>query len=143
MKIRCLTLFDITKTNVSNRRQLLSEPEDANLLKQRNQQSNFETILQIIGLRSQPEDITDPVKHLRSDKKIWGSKYKSNSAVWSFTFTIQSPVIYATENDPLGNLYLDSDGVPMITKLEETATLDSKLSNSPYEKNIHFQIEND
>lgn len=144
MKIRCLTLFDITKTNVSNRRHLLSETVDPNLIKQRNQQSNFETLLQIIGLRSQPEDITDPViTKTKLDKKIWGSKYKSNSAVWSFSFTIQHPVVYSNEHDSLGNLYMDCDGVPMIINLEETAELNSKLSSSIYEKNIHFQIEND
>lgn len=143
-KITCLTLFDITKTNISNRRQRLSEIEMHEFSKQRNQQSNFETILQIIGLRSQPENITDPVKKtVKFDKSIWGTEYTSKNAValWSFIFTIQHPIIYADDNHELGNLYTDCDKVPMIINLDEQLKLPSKLSIDKDFKNIHFITE--
>lgn len=66
IEIKCSTIFDITKTNISNRRQHLSEISDVNLTKMRSQQSNFETILQIVSLRSQPENISNPVKKIIS-----------------------------------------------------------------------------
>lgn len=137
-------MFDITKTNVSSRRHAFSESSDPETIRQRNQQRNFETLLQIIGLRAQPEEITDPVLVNKQDKKIWGTQYKKDSKVWSFSFNIQFPEVFNNETGPLGNLYLDCDGVPMITGLDETAELKSKLSSSDSnEKNIHFQIEND
>lgn len=145
MKIRCTTLFDITKTNVSNRRQMLVEP-DQNNFKQRSQQSNFETLLQIIGLRCQPEDITDPVKKsMKLDYSMWGTDYKSKSQIWCWTFTFNVPqlIVFASPTDPLGNLYSDCNGVPMIIDLDEWKTSESRLSISKENKNIHFNIEND
>jgi len=62
LKIRCYTLFDISKTGVTNRRN--SNNPDPKWQKQRNTQCNFDTILQVASLRSQPENITDPVESL-------------------------------------------------------------------------------
>jgi len=145
MRIKCQTLFDITRTNVSNRRQLLGEPDQQNLVKQRNQQSNFETILQIIGLRCQPENITDPIKRaIKMDSNIWGTNYKSKVSIncWIFTFEVQQPIIYQNELGPLGNLYVDCEGVPMIMNLDEWNQIESVISSSKQTKNIHFEIEN-
>jgi hypothetical protein len=59
-KISCYTLFDITQTGVINRgKPGTDEDIDAWLVK-RNTQCNFDTILQVISLRSQPEDISKP-----------------------------------------------------------------------------------
>jgi hypothetical protein len=124
---------------------MLIEPDQQNLVKQRNQQSNFETILQIIGLRCQPENITDPVQRaVRLDSDIWGTNYKSKSPVkcWSFVFEVQQPVIYHNETGPLGNLYQDCEGVPMIINLDEWNQIESVISSNKQTKNIHFEIEN-
>lgn len=143
MKIRCLTLFDITRTNISNRRNLLAEPDAENLIRQRNQQSNFETLLQVIGLRAQPEDITDPQRaNLKLDTKIWGNKSRS-SLVWSFSFTVNHATVYSDDTGPLGNLFADCEGVPMIVNLEESQKLEAQLRTSGSEKNIHFEIDNE
>ena len=59
-RIECYTLFDITQTGVLNR----SRPVDGQDLDQwvhkRNTQANFDTLLQIISLRSQPEIVSSP-----------------------------------------------------------------------------------
>lgn len=147
MKIRCTTLFDITKTNVSNRRKNLEISNNTLQNKERNQQSNFETILQVISLRSQPENITDPEKiqlNLEKDAR-WGKKYKSKNKIfgWTFTFTINHSNVFNLNDDKLGNLLLDCNDVPMITKLEEFENIHNTLSTHIDNCNIYFEIEND
>lgn len=142
MKIKCITLFDITKTNVSNRRQLLEHlPFNE---KQRKQQSNFETLLQIISLRSQPENISEPI-HTSIDFDLWGSAYrfKKSSNAWTFDFTVNQNSTYKNNEDDLHYLKLDCDGVPMAIDLDESTALISTLSFSDEHKNIHFEVSNE
>ena len=65
-KIRCYTLFNITKTGITNRRNSskLGPDKDKEWEKLRNTQCNFDTLIQVISLRSQPENITDPVQEI-------------------------------------------------------------------------------
>lgn len=147
MKIRCTTLFDITQTNVSNRRRHLEASTNALHSKERSQQSNFETVLQIISLRSQPENISDPEKttiNLNSDIR-WGKKYKSKTKVagWTFTFTVSHSNVFKLDENRLGSLLLDCNDVPMITKLDEFRELHNTLSTSADWCNIFFEIESD
>ena len=139
MKIKCVTLFDITKTNISNRRHLFSDNVPG-LVKQRNQQSNLETLLQVIGLRSQPEDITEPLV-ISTPKELWGSKYSKKSLKsWEFTFTVGHKEIFRNDGDELGNLQSDCNGVPMIIGLDEGVELMPTLECYGGHKNIHFTI---
>ncbi len=132
MKIKCTTLFDITRTNVSNRRQWLQiTPEGGQ--KERNQQSNFETVLQVISLRCQPENITDPVK---GNSGFWGK-----TKAWQFSFTIEQPAILLQDGDPVGVLKIDCEGVPMIVGLDEKSGLMPVLHHEGPMKNIHFEVD--
>lgn len=136
MKIKCITLFDITKTNVSNRRRDPTVDQS----KERRQQSNLETLLQIISLRSQPEEITDP-EMVHDYSKCWGSAYKNKKyQAWAFTFTVNYRAIFHLDGDDLGGLKLDCTNVPMITGLEETIELPPTLHSDGVLKNIHFEI---
>lgn len=147
MRIRCVTLFDITKTDVNSRRPSNGLEDSVNYNKRRNQQINFETILQIINMRSQPEDITTPVKILETLKSstVWGTSYKAKESIpcWAFMFTITHSGVFNDGNSELGSLLKDCDGVPMITKLDEWPKLESKLSISDEHKNIHFELINE
>jgi hypothetical protein len=139
MKIKCVTLFDITKTNISNRRNLFSDNVPG-LVKQRNQQSNLETLLQVIGLRSQPEDITDP-EVITAPKEYWSSAYnKKTVKSWEFTFTVGHKEIFRNDSDELGNLKSDCNGVPMIIGLDEGVELVPTLECYGEHRNIHFTI---
>lgn len=147
MRIRCVTLFDITKTDVNSRR-VTNIGEDPLLYnRRRNQQINFETILQIINMRSQPEDITTPIRTTVTFKKsdYWGTEYKSKEPVacWAFMFNISHSSVFNDGQSELGNLFKDCDGVPMITRLEEWDKLISKLNISKEYKNIHFELVNE
>lgn len=143
MKIRCSTLFDITKTGIG-RRQSVTREASINENKSRNQQINFETILQIISMRCQPENITDPNKITTTEKdKRWGVEYNGRNDVWEFTFTTYHKEVFNDGENKLGNLLLDSDGVPMLTNLNETKNLISQLNISGDYKNIHYEIVED
>lgn len=134
MKVRCSTLFDITKTGVSNRRGSLDSIDE--LQKERKQQSNFETVLQIISLRCQPEDISDPTVEL--DDTHW-----RNIKCWSFSFAVPGGQIFSDGGDRFAHLMDDCNGVPMFTGLDEDHIEQSTLSTTEPHKNIMFRIDDE
>lgn len=142
-KFVCYTLFNITKTGVLNRSKP-TENEDIELwVKRRNSQCNFDTILQAISLRSQPESITEPKKVNISlqDTDYFGFLYKSQHEqvlCWKFTFEVQHSSVFSDEDSPLGALYRDVDEVPMIDSEEQSIHFPTFLDTTPELKNIHF-----
>jgi len=80
----------------------------------RNQQRNFETLLQLIGLYTQPLDLSNPT-------------YNANSKLWNFVFEVEFEGIFATESDTLGLLKQQAQRVPMITGLGESQPLNRQL----------------
>lgn len=143
MKIKCVTLFDITKTGMGRRYSVTKEttPQE---FKSRNQQINFETMLQIVGMRCQPENISTPkIVEIDSKDSRWGKKYntaKSKTHAWEFTFDVYHKEVFNDGADKLGNLYKDSSGVPMIIKLDESQPLSSQINTDGDYKNIHYEI---
>ena len=139
-RIRCYTLFDITKTNVTNR----SKPSEdvTTWLHNRNTQCNFDTILQVISLRSQPEVVKNPEK-LKIDKFTkFGFLYdiKQLDFCWVFEFEIQHSSVFDNGINELGALYTDCNNVPMIKCHTEILNLATFLDTSAELKNIHFEI---
>ncbi len=141
MKIQCTILFDITRTNVSSRRH--SHVSDG-LEKPRAQHSNFETVLQIISMRAQPENITDPEKQMVTVNadSIWGKAYrgKGKIPVWRFTFTVDSVAVFDDGESQVGNLFKDSAGIPMIRNLEESSKIQSTIDSTHEFRNIYFEV---
>jgi hypothetical protein len=139
MRIKCATLFNITRTGVTNRRTI----KGAHSEELRSQQSNFETILQIIGLRSQPENITDP-KLVESVIFDCGTAYTDAVRCWIFYFEIAHSSAYHNNSHELGNLFTDCNGVPMIAGLQGmcSTSIAQLNSASPLYKNIHFEVQN-
>jgi hypothetical protein len=139
MKIICKTLFDCTYTGVTGNfrpgqipfrdraGQAIEEIADWN--KSRNQQRNWETILQLISLNTQPQDIVLP---------------QCNNGTWQFEFRVESADVFAANNstDPLAGLKQNCTGVPMIVNLNETSTIEPVLSASGSQQNIWFETIN-
>lgn len=143
-RIVCHTLFDITATGVINR---TNKPVDANIADwtiKRNTQCNFDTVLQIISLRSQPELLSQPTKLTITPqiKQCFGTQHKFNkhSQYWTFEFYIQHASVFNNGVHELGGLYSDTAGVPMILVGTEVATLINSLDTTPELKNIHYEI---
>jgi len=130
------TLIDITETGVTQ--------WNGKFEKERNQQRNWETIQQILNLKTQVLRISQLVIDQQDLSmlefgdyylKDLGFKYK----LWAFEFDVEYIDAYATENDPYGILYKDFEKVPVIMGLEETINLPVPLfyPHGQY-KNIHF-----
>lgn len=107
MAVEILTYFDITPTGVVHYRKSVElDTERYNFM--RNQQRNYDTIIQCISLRCNPSNIQ--TKHVVVEDHL----------MWCMYFEIDKEDIYWKDNDPLGLLKEDCEGVPMIIGLEET-----------------------
>lgn len=134
MHIQCRTIFDITQTGVTGnyRPQQIPFRDRVNNLIQdqttwhraRNQQRNLETILQLLSLRTQIFDITEPVH---------------DKGYWSFDFSVEFDGVYQLGTQLFGTLQQDCDGVPMLTGLDERHITQSVLTVSGSQQNIWFQ----
>lgn len=141
-RISCHTLFDITKTGVLNRARPADDIVDINQwANQRASQCNLDTIIQIISLRSQPDNTTVPVKTSLdlSTKHNFGLDYKSGlTYVWSFDFEVQNASVFNEDDDPLGALYNDCQGVPMVITIHQLKNLELMLDTTNEKRNIYF-----
>lgn len=139
MKILCRTLFDCSRTGVTGifrsaelpfkdrANQDIRSQQDWN--RSRNQQRNYETLTQIFGLRTQPLNITVPVKI---------------QDTWQFAFDSESEGVFDVYGnaDPLAGLKLDCDGVPMVLNLNEQAGLGPTIRTQGPQQNIWFDTIN-
>jgi len=145
-KIRCYTLFDITRTGISNRRAPNNIQPDrlAEWEENRNRQCNFDTLIQVISLRTQPEDITNPSQEIVmfNDCDFFGFLFEQEEAqtMWTFDFTVNYQNVYNDGISELGALYTDCDGVPMIRGLGEWNKLPDFLDTSVELRNIYFEV---
>jgi hypothetical protein len=132
MRIQCQTLFDITATGVTGHIKPSRMPftdqagsrisDSASWNHSRNQQRNWETITQLISLRTQVNDLSDPVK---------------NDDRWCFEFAVDIENLFTDGSDSLAVLKADCQGVPMLTGLGESAGTGAVLS---VDSNIWFTL---
>lgn len=132
--IQIITLVDITATGVI--RSGIGQDLE------RNQQRNFETILQVLSLRTQPHIINRPRTVDLNEftvKLYFGEFYNSPQRAWQCEFTADFVDAYSTEDGPLYGLIADFKEVPVITGLTETAKFMLPIFYTTGAiKNIHF-----
>lgn len=118
----CLTLIDITNTNTKRGES-----------KERDQQRNWETVLQVLGLKTQPVVLEGPVILDDVYPGVFGEFYEGKHRLWAFSFTSDTEV-YSLEQ-----LAQDFEQVPIILGLDETARFMLPIFHSYGTlKNIHF-----
>lgn len=110
-----VTLVDITATGV------IRSTSDNEL--QRNQQRNWETVLQCIGIKAQPQLIEGPYRKtvLIDETTIFPDIYFGQQEVWFFSFGVEYEDVFMHNDDPVGVLDEAFSQVPIICGLEETA----------------------
>jgi hypothetical protein len=125
----CVTLVDITNTGIKHGDN-----------KCRDQQRNWETVLQVLSLKTQPHLQDGPIKIEQVDltitgmKKYFGDFYEGTHSVWGFRFYSDNDEVYS-----LDSLYEDFEQVPIILGLDETARFMLPIFHSYGTlKNIHF-----
>jgi hypothetical protein len=143
-RIRCHTLFDITQTGILNR----SRPTEDNVqewILKRNTQCNFDTILQVISLRSQPDQVSVPnkVEMEDSDLNRFGFLFMKNELFpaycWNFDFEVHHSSVFENGITPYGALYKDCEGVPMINCPTQINGVTSFLDITSELQNIYFE----
>lgn len=143
--LTCYTLFDITQTGVMNRYKP-ADMIDPGWLHKRNTQCNFDTILQAINLRSQPEITRNPKKISIKFNEFgnFGYLFDDETEVncWSFEFNVNHRSVFANGISELGALYEDCHNVPMIKCGTEWEKLSNMLDTSDELRNIYFEIAN-
>ena len=132
--VKVTTRFDITATGVTGHCKPARMPftdqaghriaDQAQWNRSRNQQRNWETLQQIISLRTQLHEITLPACELDQ---------------WTFDFTTEVDV-FNDGTDPVGTLKSDSAGVPMITELDNDPDIDSVLVVQGDRQNVWFEV---
>lgn len=133
MRIVIKTLVDVTKTGVRRK-----EQGDAIKLAQ---QSNFQTLQQIINLRSLIEENADPAVETTKVDGQFGSKFKGEHRVWTYEFIIDRPEVFSDGDDPIGFLKEDFEKIPVIGALTETIEKPSSFIVKDKNKtNITFDV---
>jgi len=129
---RGYTLIDITKTDITN-----YTPE---LERMRNKQRNWETVMQVLGLRTQimsSKQLTTETKDLTNFE--FGENYSGRQRVWTFEFEVEFDNLYLKDRDPYGVLKYDFSHTPIILGLDETARPPVPLFYTDgASKNIYF-----
>jgi hypothetical protein len=139
MKVLCRTLFDCTFTGVTGHLRpqqlpfttktglVIHTPDQWN--RSRNQQRNWESLLQIISLRTQPMNVVYPVKQKDG---------------WHFEFEVEAEGVLSGgyQTDELSGLVGDCEGVPMVTGLDESIAVTATLHAQGTDQNIWFQAIN-
>jgi hypothetical protein len=110
-----VTLVDITATGV------IRHTNDSEI--KRNQQRNWETVLQCIGIKAQPQLIEGPYRKsvLVDETTIFPEIYFGEQQVWFFSFGVEHEDVFLANDDPVGALDETFSKVPIICGLEETA----------------------
>jgi hypothetical protein len=127
------TLIDVTKTDVTQ-----YTPERA---KMRNKHRNWETVVQVISLRTQILGIKQ-FKTVKTDLSHFefGSEYQGQHRVWSFEFSVEFENLYSVGNYEYKVLEDDFAQTPIILELDETVKLSDPLFyTAGPNKNIYFK----
>ena len=134
MRIRVTTKFDCTATGITGHyrdgrlpiidkfgKKIINEQQ---WNQARNQQRNFESLIQLVSLFTQPLNVTQPIYNI--DKKAW-----------IFDFDIEYQSVFDHNNDKLGLLKKHCQGIPMILGLNET---DVEINIIKPDENIEFEL---
>lgn len=146
------TLFDVTYTGtkrafnnkiipfIDNATQQITNFDEWS--ESRNQQRNFDTVIQLLGLRTQITTFSMPVcyKNVELSKFEFGEQYTGIANVWHFTCEFESPHVLVIDNNPVAILQVDFDKIPMILGLEQTLKINEGYFCTGVNKsNIYFQ----
>lgn len=135
MRYACQTLFDITPTGVTGHFRSTRVPfvdnvgnsiiDQATWNRSRNQQRNWETLTQILSLRTQLFDITKPVRD-------------TSGTSWMFEFETEQEGVFGDDIDPVCVLRNDAAGVPMLLDLDNRSDIVPVLCTEGPQQNIWF-----
>ena len=107
----------------------------------RNQNNNFNTMLQLLQIRGNitweapPVQLNDPIANMK-----FGTAYEGKQNTWHFSFLVEQTEVYGDPQDPTANLTSDFDLVPILNFCKETATFPTStfITQNPQTINTYF-----
>lgn len=111
MEYKLYTTVDITNTG-----QYRTEPGKES---DRWREQNFQTVLQTLGIRGNISYKRSPVQTEISGH-IHGFSTNKIIRVWQFEFNTEREQLFEKDNDPVGYMIEDFDGIPFISGLDES-----------------------
>jgi len=149
--IDCYTLVDITRTGVvayyrdgmpmflDDADQIIND--ESSWIRSRNQQRNYETLIQVISLRAQPVYLEDPKRLRKQNLSLYEFSDKEGiQDLWRFSFSAEQPDVYKQGSKSLAALEQDSENIPIILGLNET--VDIEIPTLQLGINIYFKLRN-
>lgn len=110
MQYKLYTTVDITNTG-----QYRTEPGKEHL---RWKEQNFQTILQTLGIRANVSFTEKPVvSEMRGS--LVGFNTDEIVRVWRFDFSTEREFLFEKDNNPVGLMIEDFEGIPYISGLDE------------------------
>ena len=110
-KYKIITLVDITRSGATR-----SEVDKIKI----GQQSNFNSLIQAIGMRSNIDWTADPKPVDGRLPHNLGGKARH----WVWIFHCERDEVFLKDDDPVGSLKDDLHGVPVIDRLNNTVDID-------------------
>jgi hypothetical protein len=126
-KVECYCLFDITATGVTQNRATGDQQA-------RNQQRNWDTMMQLVGMRTQVFNVQGP--EIADSVE---SPFAKDRRTWKFTFEIEPEAQWLVDGDEFWVLKQDSDGTPMITGLSESSDIEPIIRTSGFHTNVIYR----
>lgn len=145
----CFTLFDITNTGVV----MPFNPDITSFIdtagqpvlnektweRSRNQQRNWDTIVQAVSMRAQPVVLQSPkIIEVDATNYNFSPIYSGKIKVWTFKFGIETKDAYRKRNDPVGALADDCHFTPLSTGLNESVTIFPECISTTNQINTYF-----
>ena len=141
------TLVDITDNGnlrkefpfKTNANELIHDRESLSVA--RNQNSNFNTMLQLFQMRGNITWERPPIRENRTiGNTKFGTAYEGKQNVWHFQFFTEQVEVYGDPQDPTANLITDFDLVPILNFCKETATFPTStfITQNPQTINTYF-----
>lgn len=122
-----ISLVDITRANPAR------DETDKKLLAQ---QANFNSLIQAIGLRSNVEWESDPIKR----EGALPLPFDGRGSFWEWEFYAEREDVFLDSDDPVGLLKQDLHNVPVLNGLEETIDLEPSVFQIYGNTNISVEI---
>ena len=114
----CVTLIDITKTDAVRHydKGMFEKQSEYEIL--RNQHRNWQTIIQVISLRTQPMYVSEPVKTSEQELVDFGTSFDIGT-YWTFQFGVEGEDVFDLPGSPGKVLLDDLHNVPIVVNLTE------------------------
>lgn len=111
--------------------------------KSRNKQRNWETVVQVLGLRSLPNILNTPESRYDDLSNYeFGSDYTGKENVWVFRFTTEHIGLFSGSRSNTELLDQDLHQVPITVNLDETVDINPSIINTldPKIRNLYTKL---